>query len=145
GLQWRNVIAKNWNVHLIAHATLSNYENQPDTKFSGAAEFRYRGSFPSGFSLDGSGYDSDGYFPGSRKGTLSLTQGASKRLSEKIHISGSIGYNRTAPKSYAYNYAYRSENSYGSLMLSLPQLRRISSSLSYRHQGERSPSYTSWL
>jgi hypothetical protein len=145
GFQWRNVVAKNWNVHLAAHAALSDYENQPDTKFSGAAEFRYRGSFPSGFSLDGSGYYSDGYFPGSRKGTLSLTQGASKRLSEKIHISGSIGYNRTAPKSYAYNYSYRSENSYGSLMLSLPQLRRVSSSLYYRHQGESSPSYASWL
>ena len=145
GLQWRNVVAKNWNVHLAAHAALSDYENQPDTKFSGAAEFRYRGSFPSGLSLDGSGYYSDGYFPGSRKGTLSLTQGVSKRLSDKIHISGSIGYNRTAPKSYAYNYSYRSENSYGNLMLSLPQLRRVSSSLSYRYQGESSPSYTSRL
>lgn len=145
GWQWRNVIAKNWNVQLAAYAALSDYENQPGAKFSGAAEFRYRGSFPSGFLLDGSGYYSDGYFPGSRKGTLSLTQGTSKRLSEKIHLSGSIGYTRTAPKSYAYNYTYHSENSYGSLMLSLPQLRRVSTSLSYRYQGENSPSYASWL
>jgi len=62
-----------------------------------------------------------------------------------LYIGGSIGYNRTAPKSYAYDYRYRSENSYGNVTLSLPKWDRISSSLNYRYQGESSPSYASYL
>lgn len=145
GLQWRSLLGKNWSIHMETHGALSSYENLPDSKFSGAAELRYRGNLPFGIALDGSGYYSDGYFPGSRKGTLSFTQGVNKRLSENTYISGSVGYNRTAPKSYAYTYTYRSENSYGNIMLSLPKLGRVTSSLYYRHQGESSPSYTSWL
>jgi len=145
GLQWRGLLGKNWSIHLETHGALSSYEQIPDSKFSGAAELRYRGNLPSGVTLDGSGYYSDGYFPGSRKGTLSLTQGVSKRLSGNTYLSGNIGYNRTAPKSYAYNYDYRSENSYGSIVLSLPKLRKITSSLYYRHQGESSSSYVSWF
>lgn len=145
GLQWRTLLGKNWDIHLEAHGSLNNYENVSDSKFSGAAEFRYRGNLSSGFSLNGSGYYSDGYFPGSRKGTFSFMQGINRRLSENVHISGSISYNRTTPKSYAYDYTYRSENSYGNVTLSLPRLHRISSSLYYRHQDENSPSYASWF
>lgn len=145
GLQWRSLLGRNWSIHLETHGAMGSYENLPDSKFSGAAELRYRGYLPLEVTVDGSGYYSDGYFPGSRKGTLSLTQGVSKRLSENTYISGSIGYNRTAPKSYAYTYTYRSEHSYANIMLSLPKLGRIASSLYYRHQGESSSSYASWL
>lgn len=145
GLQWRGLLGKNWSLHLETHGALSSYEQLPDSKFSGAAGFRYRGDLSSGVTLDGSGYYSDGHFPGSRKGTLSITQGVSKRLSENTYLSGNIGYNRTAPKSYVYKYAYRSESSYGSLMISLPKWGRVNSSLYYRHQGESSSSYASLL
>lgn len=144
-LQWRTLLGKDWSIHLETHGSLSSYEDVADNKFSGAAELRYRGNLSSGLSLNGSGYYSDGYFPGSRKGTLSFTQGISKKLLNDLYISGSIGYNKTAPRSYAYTYTYRSENSYGNITLSLPRLGRISSSLYYRHQGESSPSYASWL
>lgn len=145
GLQWRTLLGKDWNIQLEAHGSLSNYENVAGNKFSGAAEFKYSGNLPSGLNLDGSGYYSDAYFPGSRKGTVSLTQGISRKLLNDLYIGGSIGYNRTAPKSYAYDYTYLSENSYGNLTLSLPKRVRISSSLYYRYQGESSPSYTSYL
>ncbi|RNC63983.1 carboxypeptidase regulatory-like domain-containing protein [Proteiniphilum sp. X52] len=145
GLQWRSLLGRNWSIHLEAHGALGSYENLPEGKFSGAAELRYRGNLPFGVVLDGSGYYSDGYFPGSRKGTLSFTQGVNKRLSENTYVSGSIGYNRTAPQSYSYTHTYRSENSYGNIMLSLPKLGRVTSSLYYRHQGESSPSYASLL
>jgi hypothetical protein len=145
GLQWRTLLGKNWNIQLEAHGSLSNYENVPGNKFSGAAEFKYTGNLSSGLNLDGSGYYSDAYFPGSRKGTVSLTQGISRKLLNDLYIGGSISYNRTAPKSYAYDYTYRSENSYGNLTLSLPKWDRISSSLYYRYQGESSPSYASYL
>jgi len=117
---------------LEAHGSLSNYENVAGNKFSGAAEFKYSGNLPSGLNLDGSGYYSDAYFPGSRKGTVSLTQGISRKLLNDLYIGGSIGYNRTAPKSYAYDYRYRSENSYGNVTLSLPKWGRISRRLTYR-------------
>jgi len=145
GLQWRTLLGKNWNIQLEAHGSMSSYENVAGNKFSGAAEFKYNGNLSSGLNLDGSGYYSDAYFPGSRKGTVSLTQGISRKLLNDLYISGSIGYNRTAPKSYAYDYTYRSENSYGNVTLSLPKWSRISSSLYYRHQGESSPSYASYL
>lgn len=145
GLQWRTLLGKKWNIHLEAHGASSSYENVPGNKFSGSAEFRYRGDLFSGLTLNGSGYYSDAYFPGSRKGTVSLAQGVSTKLSNDIYIGGSVGYNRTAPKSYAYDYTYRSENSYANATLSLPKLGRISSSLYYRHQGESSPSYASYL
>jgi hypothetical protein len=145
GLQWRTLLGKNWNIQLEAHGSMSSYENVAGNKFSGAAEFKYNGNLFSGLTLDGSGYYSDAYFPGSRKGTVSLTQGISRKLLNDLYISGSIGYNRTAPKSYAYDYTYRSENSYGNVTLSLPKWSRISSSLYYRHQGESSPSYASYL
>lgn len=145
GLQWRTLLGKDWSIQLEAHGSLSNYENVPGNKFSGAAEFRYKGKLFSELNLDGSGYYSDAYFPGSRKGTVSLTQGISRKLLNDLYIGGSIGYNRTAPKSYAYDYTYLSENSYGNLTLSLPKRVRISSSFYYRYQGESSPSYTSYL
>jgi hypothetical protein len=145
GLQWRSLLGKNWSIRLEAHGSLSNYENVPGNKLSGAAEFRYKGDLFSGLILDGSGYYSDPYFPGSRKGTVSLTQGISRKLLNDLYIGGSIGYNRTAPKSYAYDYTYLSENSFGNVTLSLPKWGRVSSSFHYRYQGESSPSYASYL
>ena len=145
GMQWRTLLGKDWTIQLDAHGSMSSYENVAGNKFSGAAEFKYNGILSSGLNLDGSGYYSDAYFPGSRKGTVSLTQGISRKLLNDLYIGGSIGYNRTAPKSYAYDYTYRSENSYGNVTLSLPKRGRISSSLYYRYQGESSPSYASYL
>lgn len=144
GLQWRTLLGKNWDIQLAAHGTLSSYENLPGNKFSGSAEFRYRGDLSSGLALSGSGYYSDGYFPGSRKGTSSFTQEISSKLFKNFYLSGSAGYNRTEPKSYVYDYTYRSENSYGNVTLTLPKSGRVSSSLYYRYQGESSPSYASY-
>jgi hypothetical protein len=144
-LHWRTLLGKNWEIQLEGHGALSSYENVPGNKLSGAAQFRYRGDLLSGLTLNGAGYYSDGYFPGSRKGTVSLTQGVSKRLHNDLYFSGSAGYNRTAPKSYMYAYSYQSENSYANATLSLPKWGRISSSLYYRHQGESSSSYSSYL
>lgn len=144
-LQWRTLLGKNWEIELEGHGALSSYENVSGNKLTGAAQFRYRGDLLSGLALNGAGYYSDGYFPGSRRGTVSLTQGVSKRLYNDLYLAGSIGYNRTAPRSYMYAYSYQSENSYANATLSLPKWGRVSSSLYYRHQGESSSSYSSYL
>ena len=144
-LQWRTLFAKSWEVQLDGHGAISNYEHITRNKFTGAAELRYRSDLRSGFTLNGSGYFSDPYFPGSRKGTTSLSQGISKRLKNNLYVSGNVGYNRSAPKSHVYTYAYESENSYANASLSLPEMGRVSPSLYYRHQGESSSSYSSYL
>lgn len=140
GFQWRNVFGKSWSVQMDSHGALSNYDNISRVKFSGAVGLSYKGVLPRRISLDGSGYYSDGHFPGSRKGTLNFTQGITKNFSDNIFISGSVGYNKTEPLSYVHSYSYRSENTYGSLMLSLPEVHRVASSLYYRYQKENSPS-----
>ena len=66
-LQWRTVLGEEWEVHLDGHVAMSRYDDRPGTKFTGAAQFIYRGALPSGLTLNGTGYYSDGYFPGSRK------------------------------------------------------------------------------
>jgi hypothetical protein len=145
GLQWKTVFGAGWSIDMKGYGALGSYETVPGSKFSGAVEFRYSGKLFSDLTLNGSGYYSDGYFPGSRKGTTSFSQGINKKLSDDIFISGSVSYNKTSPKSYAYAYTYQSENSYGNVTLSLPRLSRLSSSVYYRYQGESSPSYASYL
>ncbi len=145
GLQWRTLLGKHWSIHLESYGSMGNYEAIRGSKFSGSAEVRYRGDLPAGVSLNGSGYWSDGHFPGSRKGTLSLSQGISKKFRNDLYLSASGGFNKTEPKSYAYKYTYRSENSYANLSFSLPKLGKVTPSMYYRYQGESSPSYSSWL
>jgi len=144
-LQWRKLLGKSWEVELEGHGAASRHEDVAGDKLTGAAEVRYRGDLPSGITLNGAGYFSDAYFPGNRKGTVSFTQGIVKRIKDDLNLSGSIGYNRTAPKSYAYNYSYESENSHVNAALSLPRWGRFSTSLNYSHRGEASSSYSMYL
>ena len=74
---------------------------------SGSAEFS-TGAICFQTDPNGSGYYSDAYFPGVER-ERSPAQGVSTKLSNDIYIGRSVGYNRTAPKSYAYDYTYRSE------------------------------------
>lgn len=143
-LQWRRLVGTNWEIQLDGHGALSIYDHLKGSKVTGAGEFRYRGDLPSDISVNGAGYYSDPYFPGTRKGTLSLTQGINKRFKNDVYTSGSITYNRVEPKSYTYSYSYSSENTYANAALSLPRWEQFSTSFFYRYQGESSSSYDSF-
>jgi hypothetical protein len=132
----------NWQLEMKVHGAMGRYEEMDGNRYSGAGEMRYSGKLFEKMSLNGSAYYSDPYFPGSRKGTLSISQGASLRLSDYIGINSSFSYNRTEPRSYRYDYNYRSENNYGNFSLSLPPFSNFSSSLFYQFQQESSPSYS---
>ncbi|MDD4009179.1 MAG: hypothetical protein PHQ67_05130 [Fermentimonas sp.] len=140
-LQWRNILGNSWDFDLKAHVSMGRYDKGDSNKFSGAAELSYGGNIFENVKLNGSGYYSDGYFPGSRRGTTNLLQEVNIKLSSDIHLSGSFGYNKTKPKYYRNNYEFLSENSNVNLFLSLPKISRLFFSVFYRHQGERSSFY----
>ncbi len=140
-LQWRTAFGKNWNIEMNAHTALGKYETVEKDKLSGAAELNYSGSISDKISLNGSGYYSDGYFPGSRRGTINFSQGINVMLGEEIYLNGNLGYNKTEPKYINRNYDYFSEYNSGNIYLSLPKVLRLNTSVYYRHQGERSSIY----
>ncbi|WP_080903879.1 hypothetical protein [Parabacteroides sp. Marseille-P3160] len=125
-LQWRTSFGNDWNIDLKTHGALSSYESMRNTRFSGATELTYRGKLSSDLTLNGSGYYSNPYFPGNRRGTISLSQGIGKRLGKEMYISGSVSYNKMNPKYDTYSPQYQSENWYGNAGLSLPQIHRLS-------------------
>lgn len=139
-LKWRTNIGKNWGIELSAHGAMGKYDSEGE-KITGAAEFRYRGNISDRVMLNGSGYYSDPYFPGSRKGTVNISQGISFSIAKDVNLSGSLGYNKTEPKSFSYNYNYNSEYSNANIFLTLPKIKKVSNSLFYRLQGESSSTY----
>lgn len=142
-LEWNFLFGKNWSIGLKTHGSMGNYENLPEeSKYSGAAEMRYRGMLFSDLTLNGTAYYSDPYFPGNRKGTLAFSHNMNWKVSKETYVSASYSFNRAEPKSYTYDFNYLSQNSYGSFSISLPQIRSLSSSLYYHHQNENSPSYS---
>ena len=143
-LKWNNKIGANWNIDLSAHGAMGDYDNIEGEKFTGAAELRYSGNISDRVMINGSGYYSDPYFPGSRKGAINLSQSLSFRINNDVSLSGSIGYYKTEPKSYTQNYNYNSENSNANIFLSLPKIKNVSNSIYYRHQGETSSSYSQY-
>lgn len=140
GMELRSGIGQNWNIFLKGYGTIGKYSMKSGNRFSGAAEFFYRGRITRDFTLNGEGYFSDAYFPGNRKGTASFSQGANIKLSNELHLSGSVSYSKIKPKSYGHSYNYQSENSYGNITMSLPAHKRLSSLIYYQHQGESNPS-----
>ncbi|MFA5695759.1 MAG: carboxypeptidase-like regulatory domain-containing protein, partial [Proteiniphilum sp.] len=142
---WRYRFSDQWELEMKSHGSMAQYQEITENKLTGAAELRYRGTLLSDLMLNGSAYYSDPYFSGNRKGVLSLTQSVSKRLSDDMYLSGSFSYNKSEPKSVVYDYNYRSQNSYGSVSVSLPKLVGISSSLLYNYQRESSPSYSRYM
>lgn len=140
GLEMRNNIGQNWSILFNGYGTLGKYNTINGNKFSGAAELRYRGRITQDFTLNGTGYYSDSYFPGNRKGVTSFSQGANIKLRDELHISGSLSYSKISPKSYVYTYDYQSENSYGNITISLPRFKWLSPLAYYQYQGESTPS-----
>lgn len=143
-LKWKNKIGAKWNIDIAAHGAMGNYDNIEGDKFTVAAELRYNGNISEKVMINGSGYYSDPYFPGSRKGSINFSQGVSFRINNDVSLSGSIGYYKTEPKSYTQNYNYNSENSNANVFLSLPKIKNVSNSIYYRHQGESSSSYSQY-
>ena len=144
-LEWRSDIGKNWNINLATHASASNYDVIEDNKFSGAVELRYRGNINERVILNGSGYYSDPYFAGSRRGTTNFNQSINIGVNDDINISGNVGYNKMEPKSYSYEYNYFSENINTAFFVSVPKVLSVSSSFLFRHHSEASSAYSYYL
>ncbi len=144
-IAWRYRFKNRWEIEIKGHGSVGQYQNRKENKFTGATELRYSGNLFSDLTLYGSTYYSDPYFSGNRKGVLSVTQGVSKRLSDDMYLSGSFSYNKSEPKSYAYDYNYLSKNSFGNFSVSLPRLPFFTSSILYNYQHESSPSYSRYI
>lgn len=143
GTRWRRGFGKEWTVDVKLYGSLTGYEQRIKNRWSGASELTYRGTLFSDLQLNGSGYYSDAYFPGNRKGTTSVSQGFSKKLLEGVALSTHFSYVKTEPKSDLYAYTYRSKNEYGGANFSLPKMGRWSPALYYQYRGEQSTSYAS--
>ena len=140
-LQLNRSLGQSWNIDISVHGSMGKYDKIEDEKYTGAAEFRYSGSVSEKMLLNGSGYYSDPYFPGSRKGSTNFSQSISYRINNEISLNASVGYNKTEPKSYTHNYNYRSQNNNANLYMSLPKIMRLSSSIYYRFHEEESSVY----
>jgi len=144
-LAWRFRFNDLWELEMMGYGSMAQYWDMEGSKLTGTAELRYQGTLFSDLILNGSAYYSDPYFSGNRKGVTSFNQNISKRITDGIHLNGSFSYNKSEPKSYAYNYNYRSQNSFGSFSVSLPPLPGFTSSLMYNYQGESSSSYSRYV
>lgn len=144
-LAWRFRFNDLWELEMTGHGSVARYQEVAGNKRTAAAELRYQGTLFSDLMLNGSAYYSDPYFSGNRKGVTSFNQSISKRMGEGIYLNGSISYNKSEPKSYAYDYNYRSQNSFGNFSVSLPPLFDVTSSLAYNYQRESSPSYSRYI
>lgn len=144
-IQWRTAVGNNWSVDLKAHVALGKYDTVKSDKFSGAAELSYYGSISNKVILNGSGYYSDGYFPGSRRGTINFSQGVNVMLGKEVNLNGSLSYNKTEPKYISNTYEYFSQNSNGNIYLSFPKILKLSTSIYYRHQFELSSIYRNYF
>lgn len=142
GIDWRTAIGKDWKIGVRTYGALSNYVTLNKKKYTGMVEATYQGVIGSDLNVNGSAFYSSGYFPGNRKGATSFYQGVGKSITDKIFISGSYSYNKSEPKSYVYEYSYKSENNYGNIGLSLPKVLNITPSLQYLYQLESSNSYS---
>jgi hypothetical protein len=141
-LEWRYRFSNNWNMEVAAHGTSGRYSELGENHYSGAAEMSYRGRISEMIQLNGSAYYSDPYFPGNRKGVISLMQSGSVRITEGMNLNLSYSYNRAEPKSYSYDYSYSSENRNGNISISLPKFKNINTSFNYQQQMESSSSYS---
>ncbi|MDD4698028.1 MAG: carboxypeptidase-like regulatory domain-containing protein [Fermentimonas sp.] len=141
-LEWKHRFNHHWSMELAAHGTSGSYSELGENHYSGAAEMSYSGRIKEKILLNGSAYYSDPYFPGNRKGILSLMQNGSFRITDEINLNLSYSYNRSEPKSYSYDYSYSSQNQNGNISLSLPSFRNIHTSLNYQQQMESSSSYS---
>lgn len=141
-LEWRYRFSNTWNMEIAAHGTSGEYSELGKNHYSGAAEMGYSGTVKDKLQLNGSAYYSDPYFPGNRKGVLSLMQNGSVSLSDRMNLNLSYSYNRSNPKSYSYDYNYNSENQNGNISISLPSIKNFNNSLNYQHQRESSSSYS---
>lgn len=141
-LEWRYRFSNTWNMELVAHGATGSYSEIGENHYSGAAEMKYSGRVEDKLQLNGSAFYSDPYFPGNRKGVLSLMQNGSVSLSDRMNLNLSYSYNRSNPKSYSYDYNYNSENQNANISISLPSIKNFNNSLNYQHQRESSSSYS---
>lgn len=135
-------MSSDWNMEIAAHGTSGNYSELNKNHYSGAAEMKYSAKIKEDLRLNGSAYYSDPYFPGNRKGVLSLMQNGSFHITDGVNLNLSYSYNKSEPKSYSYEYKYNNENQSGSISISLPKIININNSFSYQHQKESSSSYS---
>lgn len=134
------LVKNNWNINLRLHGAMSHIETFGNNKFSGSAELRYNGT-KKGYDMSGSYYFSSNYFPGDRRGMITLQQMLYKKLNDKYSLRGSVFYSHFSPRSYTFTMNNNSQNLMGDVELYFPKKRNISTSVTYLSQYEQSNNY----
>lgn len=139
GSEMRFGLNSAWIFDLKVHGASTHFEQTNKEKVSGSAELQYRGTIGD-LSTTGTYYHSSGYFPGNRRGVLSLSQTVNKPV-DKVLLRSNLSYFDYSPRSYTYNITSHSKNIKGDIGVVLSQMKPFTPSLSYQFQSESTNSY----
>lgn len=133
--RWKN----RWSMTMRMHGAISQLFDDNSNKATGSSELRYNGE-AKGFNLSGSYYLSSSYFPGNRKGVLSLQQSVSKRIND-FSFNTNAYYSRFKPRSYVFPVNTNTGNLMANGDIYFPKLVNVTFGIGYQHQYEHSNSY----
>lgn len=128
-----------WSMTMRMHGAISQLFEDNSNKATGSGELRYNGE-AKGFNLSGSYYLSSSYFPGNRKGVLSLQQSVSKRIND-FSFNTNAYYSRFKPRSYVFPVNTNTGNLMANGDIYFPKLVNVTFGIGYQHQYEHSNSY----
>lgn len=135
GWRWAN----KWQASVRLHGALSHLMTDGSNHPSGSAEVRYNGE-GGGFNLSGNYYYSSPYFPGNRRGVLSLQQGVSRKLGE-FSVNGNAYYSSFKPRSHVMPINTNTGNLMANGDLYFPRWVNVTFGVGYQHQYETSNGY----
>lgn len=135
---WRN----RWSASMRLHAAMSRLMTDGSNTPSGSAELRYGGG-SKGFNLSGNYYYSTNYFPGNRRGILSLQQSLSKKMNQ-FTLHSNAYYSRFTPRSHLFSINTNTANFMGDADIYFPKLKNVTFGLGYQHQYESTNSYSQY-
>lgn len=121
--------------NLSSHAGWSEVSNGKQGILSGSAELQVNGNWKT-TRMTGNYYYSTPYFPGNRKGLVSVQQNLSQQLSGDRLLWASGYYSTYQPRSLRYNLAPKTHNARTELGLSLPPQKKLGTHIVYQYQYE---------
>lgn len=140
GSEMRWTINNSWYTRVRLSAATSNYAKQNDFKKSGAIDFQYNGHLKK-LDINGNYYYSSNYFPGSRRGVLSIQQSITQDLGRKFMIRSNFTYSDFSPKYLFNTINSQYKNINGEIELRLPSINMVTTSIAYQNQYEKSNAY----
>ncbi|MFV0470131.1 MAG: hypothetical protein ACK5MK_14545, partial [Dysgonomonas sp.] len=129
-----------WAFNLKVHGASSLYDLLNESKLSASSELQYYGRWDN-YTLNGSYYFSTAYFPGNKRGTLSMQQSFGKMFRNNYQIRANLSYSDYSPKYYYYLSNYHNRNFRGDASLYFPRWKSLTTNVSYQNQYELSNAY----